>query len=86
METRVALIGIIVENSNSIEELNSVLHRYRQWIIGRMGLPYHARGINIISVVMDAPQDAISQVSGLIGKLEGVTAKIAYAKMPRHDA
>ncbi len=86
MDTRVALIGIIIENGDSVEKVNALLHTYRQWIIGRMGLPYHKRNINIISVVMDAPQDAISRVSGLIGKLEGVTAKIAYAKIPEHEA
>jgi putative iron-only hydrogenase system regulator len=86
METRVALIGIIVEDPEAAEKVNAILHEYGRWIIGRMGLPYRERKIHIISVVMDAPQDTISQASGKIGRLEGVTAKIAYAKMPEAHA
>ena len=80
METRVAIIGIIVENPDSIQALNQLLHQFSPYIIGRMGIPYHARNMNIISVVVDAPQDAISTLSGRIGKLDGVSAKTAYAK------
>ena len=79
METRVALIGIIVENSESTAQLNALLHDAGQYIIGRMGLPYRARGVNIISVAVDAPADAISALSGKLGRLEGVTAKTVYA-------
>ena len=79
METRVALIGIIVENSESTAQLNALLHDAGQYIIGRMGLPYRARGVNIISVAMDAPGDVISALSGKLGRLEGVTAKTVYA-------
>ena len=79
METRVALIGIIVENSESTAQLNALLHDAGQYIIGRMGLPYRARGVNIISVAMDAPGDVISALSGKIGRLAGITAKTVYA-------
>ena len=80
METRVALIGIIVEDPDAAEPLNELLHQYGQYIIGRMGLPYRERGINIISVVVDAPQDIISALSGKLGCLPDVSAKAVYAK------
>ena len=80
METRVALLGIIVENPHSVEKLNALLHEYRQFIIGRMGVPYNPKGISVISVAVDAPQDTISAMSGKIGKLEGITAKTIYSK------
>lgn len=79
METRVAVIGIIVENSQSIEELNRILHDYASYIVGRMGIPYRQRGISIISVVVDAPQDTISALSGAVGRLEGVSTKTAFS-------
>lgn len=81
METRVAVIGIIVENKDSVQELNAILHEYGEYIIGRMGVPYRARGINVISVAVDAPQTAISALSGKIGSLAGVSAKTAYSKL-----
>ncbi len=80
-ETRVALMGIIVENEDAVAQLNELLHGCGSYIIGRMGLPYRARGVNIISVVLDAPQDVISTLSGRIGRLEGVSVKTQYAKM-----
>ncbi len=80
MESRVAIIAIIVEDKNSIETLNEILHEYGKYIIGRMGLPYAKRGINIISIVVDAPQDEINALSGKIGKLKGITSKVAYSK------
>ncbi len=80
METRVAVMSIIVENTNSIETLNATLHEYRNYIIGRMGLPYHQKNINIISIALDAPQDVISALSGRIGNLEGVSVTIAFSK------
>ncbi len=80
METRVALIGIIVENPDSVEKLNSLLHEYRQYVIGRMGVPYSPKEISVISVVVDAPQDVVSALSGKIGKLDGITAKTIYSK------
>ena len=79
METRVAVIAIIVEDPESVAELNETLHRYGKYIIGRMGVPYHARGVNIISVAIDAPQNMISALSGKIGRLHGITAKTVYA-------
>lgn len=82
METRVALLGIVVENPDSTEPLNRLLHQYKDYIIGRMGLPYRARGINIISIVLDAPADDISSLAGKIGMLPGVTAKAVYSKLP----
>lgn len=81
METRVAIIGIIVQDENSVELLNNVLHEYGKYIIGRMGIPYHAKGINIISIAVDAPQDVISALSGKIGKLQGISAKAAYSNI-----
>ena len=79
METRVAVISIIVENSDSVHILNDILHEYGEYIIGRMGIPYRARNINIISIAIDAPQDTISALSGKIGRLDGVSAKTAYS-------
>ena len=79
VETRVAVMGIIVENSSSVESLNLLLHEYGDYIIGRMGLPYKKRNINIISVAIDAPQDIISSLSGKIGKLDGISVKTAYS-------
>ena len=81
METRVAVIGIIVENKDSVQELNAILHEYGEYIIGRMGVPYRARDISVISVAVDAPQTAISALSGKIGSLAGVSAKTAYSKL-----
>lgn len=75
MERRVAVIGIIVEDYDAAEKLNTILHEYGGYIIGRMGIPYPKRGINVISVAVDAPQDVISALSGKIGRLEGVAAK-----------
>lgn len=81
METRVAVIGIIVEDPESVERLNALLHEYGTYIIGRMGVPYRERGISIISVAMDAPADVISALSGKVGNLPGVSAKTAYSKV-----
>lgn len=81
METRVAVIGIIVENAESVDKLNSILHDYASIIIGRMGLPYKERKINIISIAVDAPQDVISALSGKIGNLPGISAKAAYSNI-----
>lgn len=79
METRVAVVAIIVRRGAAVAALNELLHRYGEHIIGRMGVPYHARGVNIISVAMDAPADVISALSGRLGRLPGVTAKTVYA-------
>lgn len=81
METRVAVIGIIVENAESVEGLNAILHEYGDLIVGRMGVPYRARNINIISVAIDAPMDDISALTGKIGNLDGVSCKTAYSNV-----
>lgn len=75
METRIALISIIVEKPESVEPLNQLLHEYREHIIGRMGIPYREKSVSIISIAMDAPQDIVNALSGKIGKLTGVNAK-----------
>ncbi len=79
MENRVAVMSIIVEDANSVEKINAILHEYGEVIIGRMGIPYRARKISIISVAMDAPQNVISTVAGKIGGLNGVSVKTAYS-------
>ena len=79
METRVAVLAIIVKESTSVAALNDFLHQYGDFIIGRMGIPYRQRGVNVISVAMDAPADVISALSGKIGRLPGITAKTVYA-------
>ena len=81
METRIALIGIIVENADAVEQLNGLLHQYGRYIIGRMGIPYRERGVNIISIAIDAPQDVINALSGKIGRLQGITAKTIYSSI-----
>lgn len=78
-ENRIAVIGIVVENPDSVETLNEILHEYRDYIIGRMGIPYRQRSLNIISIAVDAPQPVISAMSGKIGRLPGVSSKAAYA-------
>ena len=79
METRVAVLAIIVRDMASVPALNELLHQYAPYIIGRMVVPYHARGVNIISVAVDAPANDISALSGKIGRLAGITAKTVYA-------
>lgn len=81
MDMRVAIVGIIVEDKDSVERLNAILHEFSDYVIGRMGLPYRARGISIISIAMDAPNDVISALSGKLGNLPGVSAKTTYAKL-----
>jgi len=80
MESRAAIIAIIVENKDSVESLNGILHEYSQYLLGRMGIPYHKKNINIISIAIDAPQDTINTLSGKIGKLDGVSAQVVYSK------
>ena len=81
MDTRVAVISIIVGKDGDVEQLNALLHDYADYIIGRMGIPYREKGVNIISVVLDAPQDDISALAGKIGNLKGVNAKTAYSNV-----
>jgi putative iron-only hydrogenase system regulator len=82
METRVALIGIIVNSSESVNRLNDILHEYSQYIIGRMGIPYQQRKVSVISIVLDAPQTVISALSGKLGMVPHVSTKTIYAKLP----
>lgn len=79
METRVAVMSIIVENNETVEELNGLLHEYGEYIIGRMGIPYRKRKISIISIALDAPQNTISALAGKIGNLTGISVKTAYS-------
>ena len=81
MTTRVGVISIIDENENSVQTLNALLREYGEYIIGRMGIPYHKRGISIISIALDAPQDGISALAGKIGNLEGISVKTAYSSV-----
>ncbi len=79
METRIAVVGIVVEEEDSVEALNEILHEYREYIIGRMGIPYRQKNLSVISIAVDAPQDVISALSGKVGKLSGVSSKTAYS-------
>lgn len=81
METRVAVMSVIVENGDAVEKLNGILHEYGDHIIGRMGIPYRKRKINIISIALEAPQNTISAMAGKIGTLRGVSVKTAYSGM-----
>lgn len=80
METRIALIGIIVEDTNAVENVNEILHNYSSYIIGRMGIPYREKQVNIISIVIDAPNDVISSLSGKLGMIKGISVKTVYSK------
>ena len=84
-ETRIALVGIVVENPGSVEALNQILHDYRAYIVGRMGIPYREKGISIISVALDAPQPVISALAGKVGRLKGVSTKTIYARQTGMD-
>lgn len=81
METRVAVMSIIVENKDAVEKINTILHENGEYIIGRMGIPYRKRSISIISIALDAPQDIIAALSGKIGSLQGVSVKTAYSSV-----
>ena len=78
-DTRIAVAAIIVENHDSVEPLNKLLHEYAPYIIGRMGIPYKEKGISIISIAIDAPQNIISALTGKIGRLPGITTKTTYS-------
>lgn len=86
MQTRVAVMAIIVENQDSTERLNAILHDHSEYIIGRMGIPYREKGVSIISIAVDAPQDVISALSGKIGRLGGVSVKTAYSPVKTAEA
>ena len=81
MDTRVAIIGIILEKKDNVDKLNSILHDYSNSIIARLGMPYPKRAINIITIIIDAPQDEINTLSGKIGKLSGITSKVMYSNV-----
>lgn len=85
METRVAVMSILVENKDAVETINAILHQYGDFIIGRMGIPYRKRQVNIISVALDAPQDTIAAMAGKMGSLPGVTVKTAYSNLISND-
>ena len=80
METRVAIVGIVIENRDSIATVNDILHEFADAVIGRMGIPYRKRNINIISIAIDAQQDTINALSGKLGKLDGVNTSVVYSK------
>ncbi|MBU5460816.1 TM1266 family iron-only hydrogenase system putative regulator [Anaerostipes sp. MSJ-23] len=81
MESRIAIIGIIVEDIDASVEVNDILHDYGMYILGRMGIPYHEKGLNIISIAIDAPQDVINTLAGKLGKIKGISAKTTYSKI-----
>lgn len=81
MDTRVAVMSIIVENADSVSKLNDLLHEYSSFVIGRMGIPYRKKNINIISLVLDAPQNTLSSLAGKVGNLNGVSVKTAYSSV-----
>lgn len=83
MEKRIGLIGIIVESEEAVERLNAILHDYGKYIVGRMGIPYREREISVISVVIDAPTDVISSLSGKLGMVKGISIKTVYSKQPK---
>ena len=85
METRVAVMSVIVENADMVERLNAILHEYGEFIIGRMGIPYRKRKVNIIAIALDAPQNTISALSGKIGALLGISVKTAYSSVMSTD-
>lgn len=85
MENKIAVMSIIVEDNQTVEQINALLHAYGEHIIGRMGLPYHKRNINLISVALDAPADTISALAGKMGNLAGVSVKTAYAGVQSND-
>ena len=85
METRVAVMGIILDTRESAEQLNSILHDYGDFIIGRMGIPYKPKNINIVSISIDAPQDTISALAGKLGNIEGISVKTAYSNVTGNE-
>ncbi len=83
--TRVALVGIVVENPDAVPKMNEILHEYARYVIGRMGIPYEKRGVSIISVAVDAPADVVSALSGRIGRLSGISTKTIYSKLAEKE-
>ena len=85
METRVAIISIIVEDGGKIEEINRLLHETNEYIIGRMGIPYKQKHISVISIALDAPQNTIAALAGKLGNIQGISVKTAYSNVISHD-
>lgn len=85
METRVAVMGIIVEDTNAVNLLNEILHEYSEYIIGRMGIPYKQKHISVISIALDAPQNTIAALAGKLGNIQGISVKTAYSNVISHD-
>lgn len=85
METRVAVMGIIVEDTNVVNLLNEILHEYSEYIIGRMGIPYKQKHISVISIALDAPQNTIAALAGKLGNIQGISVKAAYSNVISHD-
>ncbi len=81
MESRLAVIAIVVENNESVSEMNELLHEHGDYIIGRMGIPYREKKVNLVSVAIDAPNDVISALTGKLGNIDGLSVKTAYSKM-----
>ena len=81
MESRIAIIGIIVEDIDASSKVNDILHDYGMYILGCLVIPYHEKEVNIISIAIDAPQDIINTLAGKLGKVEGISAKTTYSKM-----
>ena len=86
MQTRVAVMAVIIEKTEAVETLNAVLHNYGAFIIGRMGIPYRSKGIHIVSIAIDAPQDTISALAGKLGNIDGLSVKTAYSNVVFQDA
>lgn len=85
METRVAVMGIIVEDTSAVNLLNEILHEYSEFIIGRMGIPYKQKHISVISIALDAPQNTIAALAGKLGNIKGISVKTAYSNVISHD-
>jgi putative iron-only hydrogenase system regulator len=85
MKNKIAIIGIIVEDNSCINELNDLLHKYNEIIIGRMGVPYRDRKIGVISIIIDSDNDTINSLSGKLGKISGITSKTMFAKVAEND-
>ena len=83
MDTRIALVGIIIENKEAIPKLNEIIHNYEEYIVGRMGIPYREKGISIISIIIDATNDIINSLSGKLGMINGINVKINYSKISK---
>lgn len=81
METRIAVIGIIVESPSAVEQINAILHQYSAYILGRMGIPHRERNLSIISIVIDAPNNVINTLSGTLGMIKNVSTKTIYSKV-----